>query len=112
MGWLAELADFDFDIKYRTGKSNVSADLLSRHPVDDVTEFPSVEISVILDVERQCCSIPDEWLVVRSCASANEVLLAGPTMVNEMSSSYLPSYMPDDIRQLQESDVHSFRERR
>ena len=106
MGWLAELADFDFDIKYRTGKSNVSADVLSRHPVDDATELPSEEISVILDGERQCCSIPDEWLVVGSCALANEVLLAGPTMVNETASSYLPSYMPDDICQLQENDIH------
>ena len=70
-----------FDTKYRNGKSNVSADVLSRHPVDDTAELPSEEISVILDGERQCCSILDEWLVVGSCALANEVLLAGPTMV-------------------------------
>ena len=30
--WLSELALFDFDIKYRTGKSNQAADALSHHP--------------------------------------------------------------------------------
>lgn len=31
--WAAQLASFDFDIKYRTGRSNQNADVLSRqHP--------------------------------------------------------------------------------
>ena len=32
--WVAELADFNFDIKYRPGKSNIDADMLSRLPLD------------------------------------------------------------------------------
>lgn len=32
--WVAELADFNFTIKYRPGKSNADADGLSRMPVD------------------------------------------------------------------------------
>ena len=32
--WLSELALFDFDIKYRTGKSNKAKDALSQHPYD------------------------------------------------------------------------------
>ncbi|XP_073668068.1 uncharacterized protein [Paramisgurnus dabryanus] len=32
--WVAELADFNFSIKYRPGKSNADADGLSRMPVD------------------------------------------------------------------------------
>ncbi|XP_049897830.1 uncharacterized protein LOC126388653 [Epinephelus moara] len=31
--WVAQLASFDYDIKYRSGKSNVNADALSRCPV-------------------------------------------------------------------------------
>ena len=33
--WLSELALFDFDIKYRSGKLNQAADALSRRPVTD-----------------------------------------------------------------------------
>ncbi len=31
---MAELADFHFNIKYRPGKENVDADILSRMPLD------------------------------------------------------------------------------
>ena len=34
--WLSELALFDFDIKYRTGRSNQAADALSHHPKSSV----------------------------------------------------------------------------
>ena len=30
--WLSDLALFDFEIKYRAGKSNQATDTLSRHP--------------------------------------------------------------------------------
>ena len=33
--WPSELALFDFDIKYRSGKSNQAADTLSHRPVTD-----------------------------------------------------------------------------
>ena len=33
--WVAELAAFDFDVRYRSGKSNQNADCLSRYPVDN-----------------------------------------------------------------------------
>ena len=32
--WVSQLADYQFDIKYRPGKLNIDADYLSRHPVD------------------------------------------------------------------------------
>ena len=32
--WVGELADFNFDIKYRPGKSHVDADTFSRMPLD------------------------------------------------------------------------------
>lgn len=35
--WIAELADFNFTIKYRPGKENIDADSLSRMPLDEET---------------------------------------------------------------------------
>jgi len=32
---LADLADFNFQTEYRSGRSNAVADVLSRNPVDD-----------------------------------------------------------------------------
>ena len=37
--WVAELADFNFNIKYRPGKSNIEADMLSRLPLDPVNTW-------------------------------------------------------------------------
>jgi hypothetical protein len=34
MRWVNELADFNFAIHYKPGKSNIDADYLSRHPTD------------------------------------------------------------------------------
>lgn len=31
--WVAQLASFDFEVKYRAGKENINADALSRFPV-------------------------------------------------------------------------------
>lgn len=35
--WVAQLASFDYDIKYRSGKINVNADSLSRFPVNSMS---------------------------------------------------------------------------
>ena len=37
--WLSQLALFNFDIKYRTGKSNQAADTLSQHPKTNSDNF-------------------------------------------------------------------------
>ena len=34
LGWVGELADFGFNIKYRTGKCHIDADNFSRMPFD------------------------------------------------------------------------------
>jgi len=62
--WVAQLADYNFDIKYRPGKVNVDADVLSRLKVDkeSVAAILGAEESNTAKVETLCCShqvIPD-----------------------------------------------------
>ena len=52
--WLSELVLYDFDIIYRTGKSNLVADALSRHP--EVEEKTETEVPPESD--------DDEWIAV------------------------------------------------
>ena len=40
--WHSELALFDFNIQYRSGKTNKAADVLSWHPVDTDFEMESI----------------------------------------------------------------------
>ena len=55
--WLCELTFFDFDIKYRTGKSNQAADTLSHHPKtdndissdNDSEEYETISYAVVCD---------------------------------------------------------------
>lgn len=45
--WASQLASFNFDIKYRPGKSNANADALSRFPVTSVpADTPGAECSL------------------------------------------------------------------
>ena len=45
--WLATLANYTFNLRYRPGKSNVDADLLSRHP--------SIEENLTVDTVKAIC---------------------------------------------------------
>ena len=57
MQWLSKLALYDFDIKYRTGKSNQAADALSHHPksIDDESsdsdseKYETITYAVVCD---------------------------------------------------------------
>ena len=62
--WLSDLALFDFDLKYRAGKSNQVPDALSRQPnnpesssksSDDEEEWETIMYSTV-------CQIFDYWL--------------------------------------------------
>ena len=45
--WVAQLADYQFDIRYRPGKLNIDADYLSRHPVEAFEKRMKAENEVL-----------------------------------------------------------------
>jgi transposase InsO family protein len=58
--WASELALFHFDIRYRSGKENVNADLLSRNPVEVAEEqeedYVPAEVSMSTRISEAVCS--------------------------------------------------------
>ena len=84
--WAAELASFDFELKYRSGKSNQNADALSRqNPADSGVD------SLIL-----ATTIP---------ASLTQVMAQhSPLLVTQDLISVFPSHTPADMCSLQQAD--------
>ena len=46
--WAAQLASFDFSLKYRSGRANRNADSLSRRPATDVEEISNLAVSSVI----------------------------------------------------------------
>ncbi|KAL1265363.1 hypothetical protein QQF64_003390 [Cirrhinus molitorella] len=108
VGWVSELADFHFTIRYRPGKENIDADSLSRMPADlemtmrECTEELSSDcvVAVIQAVEIQ--DYPDVPLSVAcqsvlGCMEEDEENLRGETVS-------LKPLSKEEIRQAQKDD--------
>lgn len=97
--WVGELADFQFDIKYRPGKMNIDADTLSRFPVSlsDVTEYTeNLSPDVISAVWQGNKAVGEEdvpWAAVLQLSES----IDQPTL-------HVPVIPPQDIRKAQEDD--------
>ena len=76
--WVSELADFNFNIKYRPGKSNVDADFLSRMPLNIDEYIPQcteeLATSILQATASACCRQHQgtvTWVSALSTMSAN-----------------------------------------
>ncbi|XP_077944044.1 uncharacterized protein LOC144388217 [Gasterosteus aculeatus] len=83
--WAAQLASFDFEIKYRSGRSNRNADALSRQhppgPLDMTAMLPGTPLPEPL----------------------RQVLKVNKTVVTQATVTVLPERTPDDIHNLQQA---------
>ena len=84
--WVGELADLNFEIRYRPGKLNTNADSLSRFPGD-------------FKAHMNCCS---EQISL-------ENLQASLAMVSTVASgdSIWIASMTDNVEELQSDDLHA-----
>ena len=53
--WVAELANYDFSIKYRKGKKHIDADFLSRNPIE---EFEELQKETDDEISKEDIDIP------------------------------------------------------
>ena len=94
--WIAQLANFQFDIKYRPGKSNDNADALSRLPHTDVEETHEA----------------DEWegqvtvAVVKACFDGLNPGSVPSAGVNLNAIETMPGLSRDELSTLQHDDPH------
>ena len=91
--WVAELSDFYFDIKYRPGKVNVDADVLSRMPLDIESYMKECSSKVSPDVLTAMASgitaqqTGDTPLVAAISANPNIVEPTPPVITTATMSS-------------------------
>jgi len=104
--WVAELAQFNFDIKYRSGKSNSNADALSRKS-KHTPEVARLEETVVIDNRNTL--VPPEL----KCAIQNQIASvweeqAGVTPLSclPVIASQIPTVAPGEMSRLQRSDPH------
>ena len=111
---LADLSDFNFDIEYRSGRSNAAADALSRNPVvtsgsdsedDDETCTITTQQQLLTFIQTvdQTVEVPCNLL----SAIAKSYDVTGPlAVVQELSVNMVPELPNSDIRKLQADDPH------
>ena len=107
--WANALGIFDFDIQYRTGKSNVGADIMSRmsHPEDDVLNED--DVSSCLDEAAGTTQLPP---ALRAEVAEMELERVDPVTVAAMSAGEesrqaiaLPKIPAENMIEMQRRDT-------
>lgn len=78
--WVADLASFNFTIKYRSGQQNLNADALSRRRHDEVEELPLEEVSAALAAELDSTHLP---------VSVRKELLGSAVYLADINASFI-----------------------
>ena len=91
--WVAKLAPYDLEIKYRTGKSNRVADALSRNPLNEA----SVDMSQLVCEVTVSSPLP---LEIREISGT----ITEPIIAPCGAPGVLPSYSSVQLAEMQQSD--------
>ena len=112
MGKLADLADFNFSIEYRSGLSNTAADALSRNPIDSTDDSDTDEDDHTINTQQELqayineitntVSLPSN--LVSTMAECKQVL--GQSKSSDTNISCVPDIPVNNLVQLQTDDPH------
>ena len=96
MRWVAQLAPFNFDVKFRSGRSNRCADALSRYPSQS-----SDEVETVMQGKVHSCSVP-----VRAVASATGTKPSSGGVPPEAAGppGVFPSWSSEQLASFQRKD--------
>ena len=95
--WVAQLAPFDIEVRYRSGKSNQCAYALSRCPAN----MSSVETASVLHLAMDSTTVPNEIL---DCQSPDVTPAPVAVMEGGPTPSILPSYSSEQLAKMQSDD--------
>lgn len=63
--WVAQLANYHFDVKYRPGKENANADVLSRLPLHVQSSHPPKDTSKVQTGTVHAVQTPGHWQLLQ-----------------------------------------------
>lgn len=97
--WIAALSAYDFDIKYRPGKTNMDADALSRYPGNSIEPGNDAEIRHIQVecVNAACQSLVNTMPYIETMCMTTDIL-------DDLTDVDGSNYTPVQMRRLQEQD--------
>ena len=98
--WVSELADFNFDIKYRPGRSNVAADFLSRMPIN-IEDFMSSCSKEVTSAEFE--AMINASKVSSDCSTIWIAALSPSADAYDLSESELAK--PDSVKTFNTADI-------
>lgn len=99
--WAAQVACFDLEIRYRSGKSNQCADALSRYPSSVDTEGPIIHHSEGTPTPVMLRSVQSKESAVDNSSVFDEA--EDPS---SSTSSVLPSFSVQELASMQREDEH------
>ena len=96
--WVAQLAQFDNEVRYRSVKSNQCADALSRCPANMSFE----ETVSVLHLAMDSIAVPKE---IVNCQSPDVTIAPVTVMEGGLTPAILPSYSSEHLAKMQSEDT-------